>query len=355
MCIVTKTHIVSCEVAKWNVLDVETKPLHLTAVKNAMISWKILMKQKNKEVQKMEQMNFWVMEPAENINKRIAELPTATEVELIRADTKKVVETRKAIVVNDTIVNTPTEKYVLVQHEGAFRPIVEGLTVSGVKDFTFSLWHTLGRANLNIMIGEAKDGVKYGFKITNSYDGSHAIRFGYEATKRESYVEIVEKEHVTLWGYRQVCSNGLKIKVPLKSVKYLDAVQRERIKVLLGGKKSMKHLGSDLKDKVTSLQYVVEAMLLLKGPLNMMIIDAQRYKLNKNQAEKLIEKYVMQRKIDMFMDQFESQRGNDLWSLYNAVTWIASHRKDLSIKQRERYMDKASNLLTGALLAKIKQ
>jgi len=294
--------------------------------------------------------NFWELRPAEEINPAIKELPIAKEVALLRNDTKEELATRKAIVVNDEIVQVCSDKYVLVQHEKAFRPVIDGLTVSNIANFEFMIWNTLGKANLSIMVGNSEDGVKYGFRVINSVDGSQAIRFGYNATRRDSYVEMVDKEEVIVWGYRQVCDNGMKIRIPLKTLKYVDAEVRTKITELLEGKERMKHLGTALNSRLEALQYIVEAMLLLKEPLNRMIIDAQKFKLTRKVAEQHIKKYVSQRKLDMFLEQYDTEMGDNLWSLYNSVTWFASHEIGLSVEQRENFIDKASEMLTEVLI-----
>lgn len=294
--------------------------------------------------------NFWELRPAEEINPAIKELPIAKEVTLLRGDTKEEIATKKAIIVDDEIVQVCSDKYVLVQHEKAFRPVIDGLTVSSVSNFEFMIWNTLGKASLSIMVGESEDGVKYGFRVTNSVDGSQAIRFGYRATKKDSYVEVVDKEEVVLWGYRQICDNGMKIRVPLKTVKYVDAETRTKVTELLEGRERMKHLGTTLNSRLDTLQYIVEAMLLLREPLNRMIIDAQRFKITRKDAEQHIKRFVSQRKLDMFLEQFDTEHGDNLWTLYNSVTWFASHEQGLSVEQRENFVDKASEMLTEVLV-----
>jgi hypothetical protein len=296
--------------------------------------------------------NHWVLQPAENVNAAIAALPIATE-KKIYDELGNVEENWKRIEVDGVTVDIPSKHYVLKQHEQAFRPVIEGLTVSGVENFEFSLWNTRKRAHLAVFVGELEDGVKFGFKVTNSFDRSLAIHFGAKAYQQQKSVEIVERDHVLVWGIRQVCTNGMTMRIPLKTCKYLDTQEVVKIKDLLKMKGRILHVGNDVDKKLESMQYVVEAFTLLKNPLNMMIIDAQNFHLNPIEARELILKYVGKRRMDKYLELW-GQEEKTLWGLYNSITFLASHSIEFKSTLREGLLTKAANLLEGELMPEMR-
>jgi len=303
----------------------------------------------------------WKLQPAEQINFALDKLPKGEERDVFITTTDENGKAHgfksdkyKAILVNNKLIDIPTQRYVLKQHVDAFRPIIEGLVVSGIKDFQFALWHTESRANLNIFVGEAEDGVKFGFKCTNSFDRSLAIHFGAKATQLKKSIEVVEKEHVLVWGYREICANGMIAKIPLKTCKYLDAVEVTKIKELLRESGRIIHIGKDIDTKLDSMQYVVEAFILLKEPLNRMIIDAKKHPLSKDEARILIKKYVGKRRMDRYLELYD-QEEQSLWGLYNSITYLASHDDNLTTPLRERLLMDGANLLEAELMPEIKK
>lgn len=290
---------------------------------------------------------------AELINSAIAEMPVAYEQPLaygMLPDSKVSITNFKAIVVNGQVVDCPTSRYVLKQHSEAFRPVIEGLTLTGTTDFQFNSWHDSHRAKLNIFVGNLTDGVKYGFQLQNSFDRTTCMSYSMKADRKETTLQIVQKEHVLVWGFRQVCSNGLVIKVPLKSCKYLDAVEVTEIKNLLANNVEIRHIGKEVDSKLSKVQHIVEAYMLLRVPLNKMIQDAMGFHISREQAEAFISKYESRRRLDHYMELFGKEE-QTLWGLYNAMTYFASHKqKGITMKARETIMLRAANMMEQELL-----
>jgi len=296
----------------------------------------------------MEQINFWKLSSANTINAAIQTLPTSKSEKVF--DSKGVeLEDYRITRVKGEVIDVPSARYVLKQHEEVFRPIIEGVTVSGVKDFKYSLWATNKKANLNIYVGELKDGIRFGFKATNSFDRKSSISYGLRAEREEKGVQIIEKEYVLVWGLRQVCTNGMVIKVPLKSNKYLVAEEVTKVKTLLANYRSIIHTGKKVDEKINEMQYVVEAFLLLRDPMNRMIADSQKMLVGKEKAEKYLEKYVARRQYDKYLEQFGKEE-QTLWGLYNAITFVASHEADKSARVREKSLLKAATMLEAELM-----
>src|SRR4030066_187801 len=115
----------------------------------------------------------------ETINADLGGLPVAELVSVYHLvdGIAKPIETKRGVKVNDGIVAVLSDKHKLVQHKDAFRPIVEGLTVMG-KDFKYALWANNKKAEFYCYVDElndGSDGIVYGFKAWNAFDGSSAI------------------------------------------------------------------------------------------------------------------------------------------------------------------------------------
>ena len=186
-------------------------------------------------------MTFFTLNEATTINSEISKLPIAEIKDIIVSG--KTVENRKAVVVNDEVIDISSSSYVLKQHEDTFRPIISGLTMSGIHDFKYSLYYTLSRARLNIYVDEVS-GVNFGFQCLNSFDRTSSINYGFRAYQKLESIKIVEKTHVLVWGFRKVCSNGMMLKIPLKTSKYLDSVVVTKIRELLSHTNRIIHTGN---------------------------------------------------------------------------------------------------------------
>lgn len=296
-------------------------------------------------------MNTYQNLESQYINAGLDSLPTAELRPLIAVSpdglTSDSIED-KAVFCNGNHVGTVSKQYKLVQHKDAFKPIIDGLIATGHSQFEFTTWSTDKKAFLGITLGETIDTVHYGFRATNGYDGNHAIDFGFKADRIKREDVIVEREHVQVWGFRQVCSNGMVVKVPIKSTKYLDIETRTKVQNVIAEYRRITHVGN-VEFKLEQIQYLVEAFLLLKNPVEKMIRDAQDYHIDRNKAREWVERYIGSRLADRVMEQFGLE-DQTLWGVYNAVTNIASHDSDLRESTKDGLLDKSATMLTEELL-----
>lgn len=296
---------------------------------------------------------YYEIKDASTLNADIQALPKVEILDVDAVDAKTGNRIRaehfRASVVNGKVIDVPTDEYTHVQHEEAFRPAIEGMAISGVHGFQYCLWNDERRANLSILVGQAADGVNFGFKMTNSFDRTTTVRYSLDANTQEKHVEIVEKEHVLVWGFRQTCSNGMVIKVPLKVCKYMDAVEVTQFKTLMEKHVEIRHKG-EVGRKLKNMQYVVEAFIMLNNPVSRMIRDAQAKALTQEDAEELITRYVGKRIVNEVLEQFAREE-QTLWGLTNAVTYIGSHSdRNLSMARRDKLLDKAGTMMERELL-----
>jgi hypothetical protein len=297
----------------------------------------------------MNTTNFFAQREAIQINEALANLPRAELLKIETEQGEKINNFRTVKVINNNgktfFVNCPTNRYTLVQHEDAFRPIIEGLTQAGVSNFKFSCYSDENRAKLNIFVGSAGfDSVSLGIQVYNSYDGTSAVHFGFDLNRRKQYLEVV--------GYRQVCSNGMKIRVPLNEAEIIKLETVEKIESLLHERTSLRHTESVV-DKLEAIQYTTEALALLREPVENEIKKAMLFTIeNRKKLKELVLKHVGKRYAERVERQYDRDNGKSLWDLFNAVTYVASHNDGINkVISRDNLIDKASVLLYKELHA----
>jgi hypothetical protein len=244
-------------------------------------------------------------------------------------------------------VNCPTNRYEIVQHETAIRPIIDALVQSGVEHFDFNAQSTLSWANLNVFVGASGfDGVKLGFSISNSFDSSGAVSYGFDVNR-------VTKT-LTLKGYRLACANGMKIEVPLEQAEIVRPEIRTQVQNLLREKTRVLHTKS-AGAKIEAMRYITEAIALLHAPVENMIKKAKAWTINDTtHFKELIKLHVGRRFATKVLNQYNrDSQEESLWDLYNAMTFVASHDESLSTTARETLIDKASDMLNLEMFPKV--
>lgn len=299
----------------------------------------------------MSDITFWeYMSKAEKTAEVIDEIPQAHMNEIVMASVneKPAISNPKkiqAVIVNDRIVSTVSRHYQLVQHKEAFDPVFKGLQAVG-SDYEFALMQTDTKAYLRLFVDEIPDNgdkIRLGFEVRNSIDGKTAISYNLISQKIKQFSEWVQKEVVDVWGFRLVCSNGMKIRVPLKSHFILEEKKRVKIVTLLSMASRIVHMGQDVKQKIEAVQYVVEAMALLKEPVAKIIELAKNQEIGEKKAKELIALYIGKRLSDRIYQRFQQDESPTLWGLYNSITFVASH--GVTVPTMNGLIDKSANML----------
>jgi len=246
------------------------------------------------------------------------------------------------IAVENELVGVVSPRYMLVQHKQAFEPIVKGLDNFNI-EYKWNLFTHKGKAWLSVIVdnAEAADSVRIGFRAMNSVDGSTAIKYSFAMERVHRYVELV--------GYRQVCDNGMIIRVPLDKADIIRPELQEQVKELLSKHAKIIHTGDKSKE-IQAVQYVVEAVTLLKEPVARIIEIAQNRKIGQQEAIDLIRKYIGKRMVQRVRNRF-AYENPDLWGLYNAVTYVASHDR-IAQSTSNGLLVKAADLLEQEISAK---
>lgn len=258
-----------------------------------------------------------------------------------------------AVVLNETsgarIVATVSRHYKLVQHKEAFQPIIDGLTATKTA-FNFAMFQTDTKATLKVFVGEIPDNgkaIKLGFEATNSIDGRNAITYSLSSSSvtKETTIEIV--------GYRLACKNGMKIRVPLAKAEELKLEKTvvDKVTELLSMASRIVHIG-EAKKKIEAVQYVVEAMALLKEPVALIIQKSKDKKVGQKLAKELLAEYIGKRLQERILGQFKKEE-QSLWGLYNAITYIASNG-GVKVPTMNGLIDKSARLLEEEVFVKAK-
>jgi hypothetical protein len=79
-----------------------------------------------------------------------------------------------------------------------------------------------------------------------------------------------------------------------------------------------------------------------------MIKRSQDFKLDLERVKLLIQAHVGQRYAKRVLEQYGNEN-TDLWGLYNAITYVASHDETLTPSSRELLIDNAADMLTVEL------
>jgi len=287
-------------------------------------------------------MNHFEIKANTQVLEAISKLPTADQHELYT--TAGAVTGFKGIRVLDyngqilEFVNCPRTSYQIVQHAQAFQPVIEGLWEAGLKDNYEAVFETTTKyAKMNILVGgEGYDSVKLGFSVTNSYDGSGAINYGFRMDRNRKYVELV--------GYRQICSNGMKIRVPLNNAEIIRPELKTKIETLFSQITRIRHTKGAV-SRLEEIKSSVEAVTLMKEPVELMIKNLQTIQVNDQQLELLIKKFVGKRFKLKVINAFNEGNDHSTWGFYNAMTWVASHDETIKPTARQTLLDKAEGVL----------
>ena len=101
---------------------------------------------------------------------------------------------------------------------------------------------------------------------------------------------LVTDRIVTVWGVRQVCANGQKIRIPMEWKEVVREQERIKIVSLLSESTRLEHIGN-VSEKVQAMQFVAEAFVYMREPVNRIIKLAKKYSIDdRKEARKLISK-----------------------------------------------------------------
>ncbi len=298
-----------------------------------------------------------------SIRNELNELPSASLVNLYyNGNEFKEVEGKKGVMQNDEIIAVVSKHYQLIQHRDAFKQALEQLEVP--EDAKISCSWYKGKASMNVFfdelkINDGKLGIDMAFQIKNSYDGSTALGL----SVKKNLIEKGDK-YIVFYGLRQICSNGMKIKVPLaemmpEEIEKLnpekDVIAEEKQDIINNISKefrgSVKHMGKKFEMKYLNLFQMAKLAVPL---IEKKIKEAMADKITDVEFIRWLDKMEFSQKaIDGILVRYNSEKELTRWGAYNAITAYASHDVN-SKRQEERLLDKAWELVRVPIAVKIK-
>jgi hypothetical protein len=278
--------------------------------------------------------------------KELDSLPEATLEDLYR-QSGEAIEKRKGVFEGDQLVAVVSPHYTLVQHKDAFGKALLAMEVPN--DAKVNFYSRVGRASMNVFFNElkiddkTKGGIELGFQVWNSYDKSTSLGL---QVKRANIIDRTGEKYIVFMGLRQVCSNGMKIRVPLSemtpaeidklSEKDITAVEKtggiER-KVIDSFRGSVKHMGN-VEFKYANLLSMAKAAVPY---IENKIADAKKGKITVKEFEEWMKsKGFRQNSIDKILEEYEvCKEGKTIWGAYNCITSVASHKTESELLKGE--------------------
>lgn len=301
----------------------------------------------------------------------------------------------RSVVVNNEIVSVVGKNYRLVQHYDAFMPILHGLEKEKIQNVLIRTDHHKAHAAMDVMLDDnVADSVRIGYRVRNSHDGKHSLSYSFSAEKVQRSIQMVEHKQevkegdaprkggyrfIELVGFRQTCSNGMKIRIPIASVdpakanaslgkpsdhvfgegrEWIETVITEVWKepqmienVLQIARHYAKvvHIGK-ANDKVVEQEKAVQALALLRSPIQQLILRAKECKMVEEDIEVALTSRFGSRKCSQMISKLEQHEGiANAWDVYNCMTNFATHIAT-KVNDKNMIQDRAADFLVTLVI-----
>ncbi len=287
----------------------------------------------------------------ERLRQAVTQLPLVSWTPIYRGDNNQPIKGKKLMLSDGQPVGIVSKKYKEVQHYEAFGKILDGIEKLDDTQKTkikYTITNNKAMAWMGVMVNQAGDGINYGFRAINSYDGKSALRYDMKVNNNVRRTFWKTEKYVTLWGVREICNNGMKVNVPLEWDLIITPEEKLIVENLLKQSKRILHM-KDPHKEIEGIQYLVEAMVLLEKPLTKMVNMAKAAKIeNLDKAKQLITKYIGRKTAEHIIDSYTNDPDKSLWGLYNSVTFTATHRT-YTKGTMEKLLDKSAVMLETCL------
>lgn len=281
-------------------------------------------------------------------------LPVAGEAPIFmeRAGSNAKIEDKKAIfnIATGEIYCIASKGYVLAQHKDVFAEVLNAMRVEPQSP-SVGYQVTGGRACMDVftdkLIDDGKMGIKVGVRVWNSYDKTTALGLKYSQTAFDKTNRVI-----VFYGQRLICSNGMKILVPLSQMKAAeidklgasDIVAKEKYEEMASqinahvvhyGKKKFEAKFIEWQGAVYSAYgYIQDSIMSARGTG----ITLAEF------SKKIEEMALPKRVIENLIDEFRRAGAENRWDAYNVITAYASH-KIKNINRQDDYLEKAWGLM----------
>jgi hypothetical protein len=294
--------------------------------------------------------------------------------------------TKRGVFVDNAPYEVVSDRYKPVQHSEAFKQVCEVIAGVDLQLMVKVSWYG-DRAQMSVVVeDDIADTVRFGFYVSNVHDGLHAVTYSFAMDRVQRYKEVVQHQSTTvlqdgedakpkkggysyieLVGFRQICSNGMKIRVPMDEVMAATGTQatelqmsvkraltevweteenRIRVKSILHVRKKISHKG-DVVKKLEEQKKVMEVLVALKDPVKRMIARAQNKHVGPKEAMDVLVSYLgvgTARRIVQCVADGECDPLVSAWDVYNSFTYYATHKAD-SVREINRVENASADYL----------
>jgi hypothetical protein len=279
----------------------------------------------------------------------------------------------KAIINEKTgkVENMASKNYVIIQHNEAFSAVIDALAATkGGSPFKASVMEQNGKAWMTVVFEDAvaddgAKGIEIGLSISNSYDGTSALKFGGSQNKFNREISI------GLYGLRLSCMNGNVISFPIGDItSIVEAVPKKEAKVgdIIGYKTktilneklepqavartSIRHMGQNVQINLEQMRQIILALPQVAKRLEERIKAAQQVSLSSEEANVRLEELGFGPRLrEKILTRFK-QEEQTIWGLYNGSTSEMTHGKTVSPQRMENGLKQAERLLTAPMKVK---
>jgi len=273
-------------------------------------------------------------------------LPVATLQPVFFGNEKVEAEKSRAVVVEGKVITFCSDHYELVNHKDAFLQALHTMEVPLNKETEIQVFGKNGYASMKcvfpeLTIADDKLGIKMGFEIQNSIDKTSSLGIEMKRSMKDK-----SDAYIVFTGYRQVCSNGMKIRVPMLEMFNADEIRQEekgvieRLMASFTGR--VKHMGKNFAMKYTDLLLLARKSI---PSIEATIQKAMAKVITREEfAKALGEMGFSDRNIEMILNEFDKEKATTTWQAYNNITAIASH----NIKSQavaDKMLDRAWDLM----------
>jgi len=262
------------------------------------------------------------------------------------------IEDRKAIIdtSNNKMIDIVSKHYVLIQHKDAFKKVIDKLEIPEDAKVDFKTTAFNGTATLNVLfdsmqLDDGEQGITMGTTIRNSYNRSMTLG-----------IQVLNKSYnnnekvIILYGMRQICANGMKIKVPLGEMTNaeLDKLNPEKDVVAvekIGHEANLDKIHANIKHygkKNFDMKFdnILNLISRSRNYVQNKINDAMKNKISVEDFEEELKKInIAPRVIEKMKDEL-AQEKNTMWEAYNVVTAYATHKVN-NAHRKDELLDKA--------------
>lgn len=275
----------------------------------------------------------------------------------------------------EIVTGVVSKNYKPVQPIDAFMPVIEAIHEVTPDAHVSAGYNDRGSFWLDCLQGTATvDSIHTGYRVFSAHDGKTGINYSVlnkatykvrENVKHEEEVLDGTAKHggylyVDVIGLRQVCSNGMKVRVPLdeamvgeekgdtaysirEMLKEVWTQEEDRLKTLklYAHNQRIVHMG-DVQTHIAKVNEAIRAIAHLTPAIVRIVERAQNEQISFQEKYKILENILGKRLSHEVSTQGQSEGNDTIWDMVNQITHYATHKA--MEKDKSKLTQKAAEL-----------